>query len=351
MPISIMSRRSFASGAAATALIAGDSRFSNAQNAAAGAVLSRPTDQALISAAKAEGAITTYGASSIVAIKSDADDFQKAYGIPVTYTQITSAPLTARVDQEIKAGAIAVDVITTADRAALERWVAGGQIGKLPMLNFPQQTEYLAQIQAVYQALFYNTSLVSGSNIPKAWSEVLDPRFTGKIVLGTPRIAPGYSELYYALLKHPKYGTAFFEQLAKQNPRVVQSPVLVAQSVASGEASLGFTGLPYEAVNITNANPSAPIAYTYLDVVTGAYTYVAINAKAQHPNAAKLFAAWMLSPEGQVAHNGEGRASSLLGDLPGTLKAPDPSRIDPTTAEMVVADYATLTSLFDRLFG
>ena len=114
---------------------------------------------------------------------------------------------------------------------------------------------------------------------------------------------------------------------------------------------MGFTGLPYEAAKITNANPSAPIAYTYLDIVTVAPTLIAINAKAQHLNAAKLFALWMMSPAGQVAHNGNSRASSVLGNLPGTFTAPDMTKIDSTTAEMVVADYQTLTSLFDRLFG
>jgi iron(III) transport system substrate-binding protein len=346
-----ISRRSFALGVAGTALLARDPEFALAQGALGATSLAQPTDQALIAAAKIEGAVTTYGSSSILAIKSDADGFRKAYDIEVTYSQITSAPLTARVDQEIKAGAIAVDVITSADRTALDRWIASGQIAKLPDLKYPQQTDHLAQIQAVYHALLYNTSAVSGPNIPKAWSEVLDPRFAGKIVLGTPRIAPGYSQLYYALLKHPGYGVAFFESLAKQKPRVVQTPVLVAQSVASGEAAIGFTGLPYEAANITNANPGAPVAYTYLDVVTVASTFIAINVKAQHPNAAKLFASWMMSPAGQAAHNGGGRASSVLGNLPGTLKAPDLGKIDPTTAEMVVADYQTLTSLFDRLFG
>jgi iron(III) transport system substrate-binding protein len=344
------SRRAFTQAVVTTAITAPFLNFS-ARAATDGAPLAQPTDQALIAAAKIEGVVTTYGSSSILAIKNDAEGFEKAYGIPVTYSQITSAPLTARVDQEIKAGAITVDVVTTADRTALDRWVASGQFAKLPAVNYPGQTEYLAQIQAVYQALLYNTAMVSGSAIPKAWNDVLDPRFAGKIVLGTPRIAPGYSQLYYALLKHPKYGEAFFEKLAKQKPRVVQTPVLVAQSVASGEAALGFTGLPYEAANITHANPAAPIAYTYLDVVTVASTFVAINGKAKHPNAARLFASWMMSPAGQVAHNGDGRASTVLGNLPGTLTAADMTAVDPTTAEMVVADYQTLTSLFDRLFG
>jgi iron(III) transport system substrate-binding protein len=344
-----LNRRAFAQGLAATAFASPliHSRLANGAEQS----LVQPNDQQLIAAAKADGALTTYGTSSILAIKSDADGFQKAYGIPVTYTQITSAPLTARVEQEIKAGAIAVDVITTADRAALDRWVAAGQFAKLPAFDYPGRTDYLAQVQGVYQALFYNTAAVNGSAVPKAWSDVLDPRFAGKIVLGSPRIAPGFSQLYYALLKNPSYGEAFFEKLAAQKPRVVQTPVLVAQSVASGEAALGFTGLPYEAANITNANPSAPIAYTYLDIVTVAPTFIAINAKAQHPNAAKLFALWMMSPAGQVAHNGNGRASSVLGNLPGTLTAPDMTKIDSTTAEMVVADYQRLTSLFDRLFG
>jgi iron(III) transport system substrate-binding protein len=351
MPIFNVSRRAFASGAASIALLVMNRQLAEARAATGGTPLSEPSNKSLVTTAKAEGAVSTYGSSSIVALKSDADRFRKAYDIPVTYTQITSAPLTARVDQEIKAGAITVDVITSADRGALDRWVAAGQIAKLPDVKFPHQTDHLAQIQAVYQALFHNTQSVSGPDVPKAWSDVLDSRFAGNIVLGSPRIAPGYSELYYALLKHPKYGEAFFEKLAKQKPRVVQTPVLVAQSVASGEAALGFTGLPYEAVNITDKNPGAPIAYTYLDVVTGAYTFIAINAKARHPNAAKLFAEWMMSPAGQVAHNGDNRASSLLGDLPGTLKAPDPSRVDLTTSEMVVANYEKLTSLFDRLFG
>ena len=56
--------------------------------------------------------------------------------------------------------------------------------------------------------------------------------------------------------------------------------------------------LSLAAANIVTANPGAPIAYTYLDPITTARTYVAINAKAQKPNAAKLFVNWIASKEG-----------------------------------------------------
>lgn len=319
---------------------------------AADAKLAQPTDAKLIAAAKAEGKLSFYGSSSVAALKSDAEAFQAAYGIQTTYQQIVSGPLTARVDQEIRSGRILADVIITADRYAFYRWIADGQIAQLPAdIKFPDRTDHIAQVQAVYQGLFFNKNLVQGADIPKTWNDLLNPKFQGKIALGSPRISPAYSELYYALWKDPKYGEAFLQKLAAQKPRMVQSPPLVAQLVNSGEALVGFTALPYEAVNILTPNPTAPIDYTYLDIITLAPSFIGINAKAQNPNAARLFAAYMLSPAGQVAHNGGGRASSLLGNLPGTLAAPDRKRVrTEITAEKVSPEYQALIALFDKLY-
>ncbi len=308
-------------------------------------------DQKLIAAAKAEGKLNMYGSSSVEALRSDADKFEKAYGIKVAVTQATSGPLTARVDQEIRGGRIQADVIIAADRHGLYRWIADGQIAKLPDMKFPERTDHLAQIQAVYHALFYTTGMVAPADVPKTWNDLLNPKFAGKIVLGSPRISPAYSALYYALWKDPQYGLPYFEKLAKQKPQLVQGAPMVAQLVAAGEAAVGFTALPYFVGNIKAASPSAKIDYAYLDVITTATSYVAVNAKAQNPNAAKLFAAWMMSPAGQEAHNGESRASSVLPNIPGSLRAPanKPVRLD-VTAEKVSVEYQELIALFDRLF-
>ena len=313
--------------------------------------LERPTDPKMIAAAKKDGTVNVYTASSVSSLTADAAAFQKAYGIPVTFTQMTSGPMAARIDQEIKAGRISADLIISADTTNLYRWVAAGEIGKLPDVKFPDRTEFIAPIQSIYQSLFYNTAGVAKADIPKTWNDVLHPRFTGKIVMGSPRIGTAYAMQYYALWKDPKYGEAFFQKLAAQKPRIVQTPALVAQLTASGEALIAFNGIPYDAANIVTANPSAPIAYTYLDPITTARTYVGINAKAQKVNAARLFAAWLMSPEGQQVHNGEGRASSLLGNLPGTLAAPDQSRVRADlTVNKVTIEYQSVIALFDRLF-
>ena len=316
------------------------------------ATLARPTDPALIAAAKAEGKLLFYGTPATTALAADAAAFEKAYGIKVAFQQITTGPIVARIDQEIKAGRMNPDVVLSADLASMSRWVGDKQFARLPDLPYPGRTDYLAQVQVVYQGLLFNTNLVPKAEVPKTWNDVLQPRFAGKIVLGHPRIGPGFASLYYGLLHDPKYGEAFFTKLAAQRPRMVQSVGLISQAIGAGEATIGFTGLPFDAVNLKAQSPNALIDYTYLDVVTSAPTFMGINARASNPHAARLFAAWMMSPSGQATHNGEGRASSVLGNLPGTLTAPEISsvRVDVTT-EKVAGEYRALIDMFDRLFN
>ena len=259
--------------------------------------------------------------------------------------------MTARVDQEIKAGRIQADVLITSDRPSIYRWIADGQMAKLPDMKFPQQTEFMAPIQSIYQSVLINTSIVSKQDMPRSWNDLVNPKYAGKIVIGSPRVGTAYSLLYLALLRDPKYGEAFFEKLAAQRTRVVRNNPMVAQLTASGEAALGFNDIPYDANNILATNPKAPITYIYLDIVCQANTYMVLNGKAQRPNIAKLFASWMMSPAGQMVNNGDGRASSPLGNLPGTLTAPDRKMVRADiTIERSSAEYQKTIDTLERIF-
>ena len=310
-----------------------------------------PRDAKLIAAAKAEGSMVLYGSSSVVALKANADTFEKTYGIPVRFTQTASAPQTARIDQEIKAGRIVPDAIISADRPSLYRWAADGQLGKLPDMKFPGQSEYIVAIQSIYQGVLINTDLVSKQDMPKKWSDLLNPKYSGKIVIGSPRVGTAYAMLYLAMLTDPNYGEAFFEKLAAQRARVVRNNPMVAQLTASGEAAFGFNGIPYDANNILAQNPKAPITYTYLDIVCQANTFLVLNGKAQRPNSARLFASWLMSPAGQMVNNGDGRASSPLGNLPGTLAAPDRKMVrTDITIEKSSSEYQKTIDTLERIF-
>lgn len=315
-------------------------------------VTDRPTDPELIATAQAEGALTVYGTSSVAALQSDADKFREAYGIEVSFVQLTSGPITARINQEIKAGGINADIVMSGDRPTMVRWSTDGALAKLPEFEFPDRDDYLANIQVSFHGLAYNTDAAAQLGvIPANWGDALNPAYDGKIVLGSPRISPAYSQLYYALLKNPKYGEAFFKSLAALHPRIIDTPALLTQMVASGEASIGFPVSRYYTAQLKEQNAGAPIEQIYLDIATMAPTYLGLSATAQHPNAAKLFALWMMSREGQTSHNGSGRASSVLQGLPGTIEGPTQEQLDRSaTVEAVTTEYDELIAMFDRLY-
>jgi iron(III) transport system substrate-binding protein len=319
-------------------------------NATTASAQTPPGSPALIAAAKKEGSVTLYGTPSVGSLKSDADAFQKTYGISLVYLQLTAGPMVARTEQEMKAGRFQTDIVMTADLPALERWLANKQLGKIPQVKFPSQTEYVAPVQGTCHALEFNTS--EPGPRPKTWKDVLDKRYAGKVALGDPRISPVYSTLYYALLKDPAYGDKFFTQLATQRPRIVQTPALLAQTVASGEAALGFVGSTYEVANLKQQDAAVPIDYAFMDIVTLTATYMGVNAKPEHPNAAQLFAEWLMSPAGQIAHNGGNRAASFLGDYPNVLKCPAPGTHGARFVDLkdMAAEYQKIIALFDKLY-
>lgn len=308
--------------------------------------------QALIDAAKAEGRVVLYGSPSEAALASDAAAFEAEYGIPVEFIRLVAGPLTQRVETEAQAGAVAADVVMSSDVVALNRWAEDGTLIPLPDIEYPDRTDHFAPVQIIGQGIIYNSDEVPADQLPQTWGDLLDPKWNGRIALSSPRIGPGIVTLYYGILQDEQYGRAFFEQLAAVEPRVLETDVLVSQSVASGEAAIGFTAFEYLATNIKRDSPDAPIAFTYLDIAPILQTHISMLAGAPHPNAGELFTRWMMTEAGQVAHNGNSRASSPLGDLPGgtlPLAPSDKSRV--YAGADVAGEHEAIINLFDELFN
>jgi iron(III) transport system substrate-binding protein len=307
------------------------------------------TDDKLIQQAQEEGQLVLYGSPRDEAMKADADAFRAAYGINVSFMRIAGAPLTSRVDAEVKAGRVAVDVVFSPDVAALDRWAQDGALEPIPEVDYPTREKYHAVMQIVGQGIVYNTDLISGGDVPKTWKDLLKPQFKDMIVIGDPSTSGAYSQNYFALLEDERYGEDYFNDLKAQSPRV-ETLAIVNQSVAAGDAAAGFTSFPTDPNIIKSTAPSAPIEFTYLDVVSAANTYLATMANSPHPAAAKLFAAFMMSREGQTAHNGDDRATSPLGELDGTLPGPDPDALSDVTVVEATKELSTVVDLFRRLY-
>jgi iron(III) transport system substrate-binding protein len=304
----------------------------------------------LVAAAKCEGSVLIYASPNEAALKADVAAFTQKYGVKASYLRLNAGPLTTRVNQEVQGGKVQADVVITADEASAKKWSSDGTLIKLQVPAPLRFTDAAGTIQQLGQGLYYNSAHVSTAEVPKSWGDLVQPRWKGKIIMGSPRISPSYATLYLGILQDPKYGEGWFEKMAAQNPRIVDTDPQVPQGVNSGEADLGMVGLPQNVAAMKATDPSSKLAFTYMDVITVSRSDAGVLAKAPHPNAAKLFVQWLMSKDGQTVHNGDNRSASPLGPTDGALPMPPADKLSKLTSIDVTARYDEIINMFDRLF-
>jgi iron(III) transport system substrate-binding protein len=84
-----------------------------------------------------------------------------------------------------------------------------------------------------------NTNLLKSSEYPKSWSDLIDPRFKGEIILANPALSgSAYAQVY---MLYKLYGNEFLAKLAK-NAVFTASSTAGPESVARGEYAITVTG-------------------------------------------------------------------------------------------------------------
>lgn len=179
---------------------------------------------------------------------------------------------------------------------------------------------------------------------PTSWTELLAPRWRGRIALADPRF--GTTRSHFGAMKcfwderaMPGYFEAFAEGLAENAPKVLTSGNAgVVDAVARGEADVGMTdtddvlaaqarGLGVAMVFPRHARDAgAQGGGTFVIPNT-----VAIVAGCPHPEAAERFVAFMLSPgtERELAAASARHVPLVTPREAGDLQVPDPLRVDP----------------------
>lgn len=150
------------------------------------------------------------------------------------------------------------------------------------------------------ETIWYNTTLVKPEEI-SSWESLLDPKWKGKIAILDPR-SPGSGESNWAFLLKIK-GEEFLAKLAAQEMMVGRNLRQLGEAVARGKSAISigvsyYTYLPF----IRASLPVKPISNIKEGYYAGTGSgNLAILKDAAHPNAAKVFANWMLSKDGQTA--------------------------------------------------
>jgi iron(III) transport system substrate-binding protein len=196
--------------------------------------------------------------------------------------------------------------------------------------------------------MIYNNQKVSAADAPKAWTDLLNPKWKGRVAFGHPAFSGCTGALVVALRK--LYGWEYFEKLAKNNPKIGRSAADPVTLIVASECLVGPASAGGAYPSIDRGNP-----LTIVHPSDGLSVCVApstIPANAPHPNAARLFMEWMLSASFSKRMVGDG-SEPLRGDVPPRADEPPLStqKIIPMTVAELRKQVPEVIELWRDTFG
>jgi iron(III) transport system substrate-binding protein len=309
--------------------------------------------QADVEAAKKEGRVVVYGSMESGIMDAVEAAFTKKYGVSIEYFRAASNKTLDRVLTEARAGRVASDLVVTnrGPMLLLKNEKAFAKYVSPEAQNFPGEVKdpdgLLSPIyREVVIGILYNTKLVKPGEAPKSLEDLASPRWRGKWVMPDPsrHFTTGawlsnFDKLY------GKDEMAVIRKLAESKPILVESFIPSVQKVISGEAQAGITYLKY--VHIFGKD-GAPLDYVRLPKMLADGHQIGIQAKAPHPNAARLLEDFLLSREGLEILAKEGEFVTAKG-LYSPIKDADKVQAIPMD-EMDRKDYRKWADEMRRLF-
>ena len=259
----------------------------------------------LIEAATKEAKVILYSSMDLPVGEKLGKAFEAKYpGIEVQIERSGAERLFQRVGQEFASNIHAADVINTTDASHIITWKRNDWLAPfvsediarhfLPEYRDPDGMSATSRIYL--SSIGYNTNLVKPEDAPKSFADLLDPKWAGKIVKGHPAYSGTIMTATFQLVR--ELGWEYFEKLSKQRVMQVQSSTDPPKKLSLGERAVMADGNEYGVVLLKEAGqPVEPIYPT-----EGAPTIsgpTAIFASAPHPNAARLFQAWLHTRETQ----------------------------------------------------
>ena len=255
--------------------------------------------------AKKEGTVTVYNAGLGVPLyDAVAKTFEAKYGIRVQTITARGSEMTERIRTEHAAGRFVGDLQLHAESVIVQQQTTGDYVTPLPGLPNAKNlrapfaaTKISVPIYTQAYGILMNTTLVKPEDAPKSWTDLLDPKWKGKILSDDLRPIGAGNGLFTVLYK--TYGGSFHEKLAAQALTFSRDPANDARRVARGEYPLyipqvyglvsDFRGLPVKALLPADGTPYSPMDF-------------AVLTKAPHPNAARLMINHFLEIEAQIVY-------------------------------------------------
>ena len=254
---------------------------------------------ALIEAARQEAKVILYSSMDLPVGEKLGKAFEAQYpGIAVQIERSGSERLFQRVAQEFSSNIHAADLINSSDASHFIPWKKSGWLAPFvseDMVRYfpPEHRDpdgMFATTRIWLSSIAYNTNLVKPEDAPKSFADLLDPKWAGKMVKGHPAYSGTIMTATFQMVR--ELGWEYFEKLAKQRIMQVQSSTDPPKKLSLGERAVMADGNEYGVVLLKEAGqPVEPVYPTEGTPTISGPT--GIFAAAPHPNAARLFQAWL----------------------------------------------------------
>jgi iron(III) transport system substrate-binding protein len=287
---------------------------------------------ALVDAAKKEGKVILYSSMDLPVGEKLGKAFEAAYpGVSVQIERSGSERLFQRVDQEFASNIRAADIINSSDASHFITWKRNGWL--MPFVPedvakfFPEAYRdpdgLFATSRIWLSSIAYNTNLVKAEDAPKSFADLLDPKWVGKMVKGHPAYSGTIMTATFETVR--ELGWEYMEKLSKQRVMQVQSSTDPPKKLSLGERAVMADGNEYGIVLLKEAGqPVEPVYPTEGTPTISGPT--GIFKSAQHPNAAKLFQAWLHTRETQqffIDYTAQYSVHAQVASKPGRRKLSD----------------------------
>jgi iron(III) transport system substrate-binding protein len=256
----------------------------------------------LQAAAKLDGSLTMYTSIAEKDLKPIIEPFEKKYGIKVVTWRASGDSVLNRTLNEnrakrytadlVHAGAVELEALS---REKVLQKVSSPHFADLMPGSVPEHREWAATIYSLWVQA-YNTNAVKKADAPKAYADLLDPKWKGKLGYEVENI-----DWFVTVVKSmgEANGLKYFRDLTAANGiSVRKGHTNLTNMVGAGEVPLAMTVYNYMPEQLKKKG--APIDWVVLQPAVARANAVGMMRNAPKPAAAALFMDYLLN-EGQQA--------------------------------------------------
>lgn len=272
----------------------------------------------LVKKAQKEGKLSIYSGMEPDTVRAIRKHFGEKYNLDLDIVSASSSQLNPRLFMERQNGLYIPDVYMEGPTSPILEYKPRGIIQRLDKVIFrpdvldekawwgaygpffDKDHMTAAGTRTVLATAAINTRVVKPGEIT-SYSDFLDPKWKGKILLGDPTVSGGPQAIMHSTLLI--MGEDYIRKLADQIGMVTRDKRLLVEWVVREKYPIAFGATDvvvqeFKREGVTTLDMVAPKEGSG----TTATGVIVLFDPAPHPDAARLFINWFLTKEGQEAH-------------------------------------------------